>query len=179
MRETSKLQKKRPIVNGGITRVPIGWGLFAIIDTSDLPLIRPHKWSVKQSTPTSSVYAKTGYGHQMHRVIMGVVGRRGVLVDHINGDTLDNRRCNLRLCDATDNVRNQRPQARGKSEYKGVSWAKQQGKWRAKIFFNGKTLHLGYFAIEKEAALAYDRAAREYFQNFAWLNFPNEGIVKF
>lgn len=108
----------------------------------------------------------------LHRVIMNAPP--GVEVDHINGDTLDNRRCNLRLCMRRENGRNQKPQMGRSSQYKGVSWRKQCQKWSAQIKVDGKQIHLGLFNEEVEAARAYDQAARELHGEFARLNFQEE-----
>lgn len=89
-------------------------------------------------------------------------------VDHINGDTLDNRRCNLRLCTHAENMRNKRPCRKKSSAYKGVYWFRD--KWRAYITVAGKAHFLGGFDSELDAALAYDRAAVELHGQFAATN---------
>lgn len=104
----------------------------------------------------------------LHRVIMNAPP--GVEVDHINGDTLDNRRCNLRFATSTQQKCNQRPRG-GTSKYKGVGWHKRDRKWRAQITYHGKQISLGYFDGELGAAFAYDVAARILFGEFARLNF--------
>jgi hypothetical protein len=94
-------------------------------------------------------------------------------VDHVNGDGLDNRRSNLRVCTHAENARNQSSRTRmSTSRFRGVVWAKDRRKWRAMIGDNGRTVHLGNFTDEIEAAQAYDRAAREMYGAFARLNFP-------
>jgi hypothetical protein len=96
-----------------------------------------------------------------------------MFVDHIDHNGLNNRRSNLRLCTAQQNARNHRPQLRGSSKYKGVSW-RQDGKvFRALIWHNGKSINLGRFKNEIDAAKAYDKAAKKYFGEFAYLNFPD------
>lgn len=108
----------------------------------------------------------------LHRVIMDAPP--GVEVDHINGDGLDNRRCNLRLCTRAENGRNLKPRG-GSSKYKGVDWHKRARKWRVLIMVEGKRIYLGLFDNEVEAARAYDRAARDLHGEFARLNFPGPG----
>ena len=88
-----------------------------------------------------------------------------------NGNSLDNRRCNLRLCTNSQNQQNQTPQG-GSSEFKGVYWRKRDKKWCAGIGHNGKQYYLGLFANEIDAARAYDAAARERFGDFSRANFP-------
>lgn len=104
----------------------------------------------------------------LHRMIMNAPP--GIQVDHINGDPLDNRRCNLRLCTHAENQCNQHV-VRGRSQFKGVTWHKQNRKWRARIVHHGKDIHLGLFDDEVEAARAYDAAACEFHGDFARLNF--------
>jgi hypothetical protein len=108
----------------------------------------------------------------MHREIMGAA--EGQVVDHINHDGLDNRRCNLRVCSHAENVRNQRGQRGRSSGYKGVSRDRRLGKWRAQIWHNGKHTYLGLFESEAAAARAYNAKARDLFGAFAYLNEVGE-----
>lgn len=100
-----------------------------------------------------------------------------MMIDHKNGNGLDNRRSNLRFCTNAQNQHNQRKwgSRSGKplsSRYKGVSWHRR-GHWRAKIQAQGKRRYLGQFQSEEAAARAYDRAARELHGEFAVLNFSD------
>lgn len=98
----------------------------------------------------------------------------GMLVDHINGDSLDNRRDNLRCCTHRQNSQNMRKYS-GKHRFKGI---RQEGRrWRAEIRREGRTQHIGTFDNDVDAALAYDNAARELFGEFARPNFANAGEV--
>ena len=96
-------------------------------------------------------------------------------VDHINGDTLDNRKANLRAATRSQNQMNKRKYGNFSSNFKGVSWNKRTKKWVAYIKLNRKKTHLGYFRDEMKAAQAYDTAARELFKEYARLNFPVAG----
>src|SRR6202790_3293681 len=93
------------------------------------------------------------------------------IIDHKNHNTLDNRIENLRLCTSQENNRNRKKRKNVSSIYKGVLWRKDKNRWQAKIVYNGKQHHLGYFKFEKEAAIAYDNAAIKYFGDFKILNF--------
>ena len=114
----------------------------------------------------------------MHRVITGAPD--GKEVDHINGDGLDNRRCNLRICDGAQNRKNKGPAKSKLSRYLGVYYYHMPGVWRAAC--NGR--YLGTFTSEVAAALAYNEAALVQHGEFARLNqvpamaVPNMGTEK-
>lgn len=156
--------------------IPLSQGQVAWIDDEDFPLIAEYKWSAQWNPKTKSYYAFTSIKDEaspkrchllMHRVILGTLV--GVKTDHRDHDTLNNQRYNLRNCTNTQNAYNQRKN-RGVSRFKGVTWHKQLGKWRAQIQFNRKCIHLGVFDDEIAAAQAYDRKAAELFGEFAYLN---------
>jgi len=104
----------------------------------------------------------------LHRYIIGAVDRQ--LVDHVNGDKLDNRKSNLRLCTHSENLSNRGIQSNNTSGYKGVTWHKSRNKWRAFIIKDRLNIHLGYYTNEREAAIAYNKAALHYHKEFALLN---------
>lgn len=107
--------------------------------------------------------------HQrLHRFLLDAP--RGLEVDHKNGDTLDNRRCNIRLCTRAQNQMNKCKQLRNRSGYKGVCWYQWGNKWEANITIDCKTIVVGRFLTKEEAALAYNKAALEHFGEFARLN---------
>lgn len=103
----------------------------------------------------------------LHRLILDA--QTGQFVDHVNGDTLDNRRPNLRLCTNAENQQNSGPR-KGTSRFKGVSWINKRGKWRVSFNWQGQTYFCGYFADEVEAAKEYNRRASELCGGFARLN---------
>lgn len=102
-----------------------------------------------------------------HRFIMDAP--KGVLVDHINHNTLDNRKINLRLCNRSQNMWN-RKRSCGVSKFKGVHWCNERQKWRTQIYLNNKRVHSRRFKCEKQAALFYNEKALELFGEFAHLN---------
>lgn len=143
-------------------------------DEKDHHLITQYKWHLHAK---GYAYAfKYGKAILMHRLVLGIVDDKELVSDHINHNRLDNRRENLRGCNRSENQRNVRP--RGKSKYLGVTireYTKKSGaivrRAKAMIKTVDKYLYLGYFKTEKEAALAYDRAARKHHGEFANLNF--------
>jgi hypothetical protein len=90
----------------------------------------------------------------LHREILGLTLGDGLEADHINGDRLDNRRCNLRIVTHAENHQNLRSERGSTSRYRGVSWSKEKGKWQVQVSVNGHRHSLGYFAYEELAAEA-------------------------
>jgi hypothetical protein len=145
-------------------------GYVALVDDEDYELVSQYKWYPEKGTNT--YYAKGNIGNKfrdgsirMHNLILGK------LVDHINGDGLDNRRENLRLCTNSQNQMNK--VAWGKSNFKGVDFHIGSKLWRSRIQLNGKSIFIGRFSSEEAAALAYDAKAKELFGDFAKLNFKD------
>lgn len=150
-------------------------GFVAKVDASDFDVWSAKKWTaVVTGQKIKRVYA---YRRQMiegknaviylHREIMQAPV--GMDVDHINGDTLDNTRANLRLATRSQNLANNR-RAIGSVGFRGVSLNKERTKYRA--IFRGK--QIGEFESYIKAALAYDKLAEKEFGEFAKLNFPHE-----
>lgn len=148
----------------------------AIVDDEDYVKLNTRNWYAKFTQSGKVTYAvchKTvSAGKQktifMHRIIMNP--KQGQFIDHINGDTLDNRKENLRICTTVENGRNRKKEIGTSSKYKGVSWDKNASKWKARIMFEKDRMYLGLFICEKEAALAYNEAAKRLFGEFAKLN---------
>jgi hypothetical protein len=161
-------------------RIPLTQGKFAIVDPDDYSLLSRYKWHASKNAGT--FYAKrNAYSTEnastravcMHRRIMNAPD--DFVIDHINYNGLDNRKANLRLATRTQNNRHTRITINpGTSKYKGVSWYKREKRWAVRITADGKTIPIGYFKNEIEAALAYDHAAKKYHREFAALNFPEQ-----
>ncbi len=153
--------------------IPLTQGRFAIVDADDYGRLCQYKWycrSTKNQFYAFRTEAKDILS--MHREIMNAP--KGLLVDHIDGNGLNNRKSNLRLCTYSQNARNKRPSPNCYSRYKGVTWHRYHNKWYASIHKSGRSTFLGCFDDEIEAALAYDKMAGELFGEFAYLNFPEK-----
>ena len=154
-------------------------GQAAIVDASDYEHLSKHKWYA-QRTVLGTFYAvrqlARNNGKQpvarMHRVIIDAPEE--MHVDHINHNTLDNRRSNLRLCTNGENKKNSRSAKGSTSKYLGVGWDRHANKWEALIRVNGKQSRIGRFSCEVEAAKAYDAAARKHHGEFANPNFKED-----
>ena len=145
-------------------------GFFAIVDAADYERLSRHKWTVSRKGDKCYAYRKDkGRNVLMHRLIMQAPS--GLVVDHIDGNGLNNRRSNLRLCTQAQNCRNARPRA-GTSRFKGVRAHNAPGQFAAEITFEGRAQYIGSFDDEIEAAIAYDLRAVVLFAEFARLNFP-------
>jgi hypothetical protein len=145
--------------------IKITQGYTAVVDDEDYDMLIQSKWQY------ASGYAKrsNAYGiRYMHRLLMDCP--KDKQVDHINGDGLDNRKKNLRICSAEQNQKHMPAYlGRNKTGFKGVS---QVGKrYNAHIRINGKHKYLGTYSTKEEAARAYDAVAIEAFGEFAWPNF--------
>jgi hypothetical protein len=144
-----------------------------IIDDEDIDIYKSKTWSLRYNDHAKSFYCswhrvggKTIY---LHRVIMGARGRTEI-VDHINHNTMDNRKINLRICGIKESNRNTRGRASNKSGFKGVSFSKIRNKWWARIGINNESIDLGYFDNKIDAAKKYNEAAIKYHGEFALLN---------
>lgn len=147
-------------------------GFVTLVDNEWYDHLNQWKWQANTAGKSDLVYAvRKGMRIIMHRVIMGAP--KGMEVDHIDGNGLNNQCHNLRLATHSQNLQNRRASRSGVSPYRGVSWHNQAHKWQVHIKPPaGKNKNLGYFASEIDAAKAYDKAANEYFGEFARLNFP-------
>jgi hypothetical protein len=152
-----------------ICEIPLSRGLFALVDTADFAWLSQWKWFACSRYPQRN----SGRGVSrtkvwMHREIARP--RAGLVVDHIDGNPLNNTRANLRVCTTKENTRNCKGRRAG---FKGVQpRARCRSRFLARIRVDGRLLRLGTYPSEVDAALAYDAAARLHFGEFARLNFP-------
>jgi hypothetical protein len=165
-------------------RIDISDGYTVLIDSEDAELVTGFDWRPLR-LDNGLVYAHAWRGHlhvYMHRLILGP--RDDQLVDHANGNGLDNRKDNLRAATHSQNHANTgkmtpRRRATYTSQYKGVFWDAARNKWQAQIAApeGGRRRSLGRFATDLEAARAYDAAALAQWGEFARLNFECEGAA--
>ncbi len=131
------------------------------------------KWYASRCQYIGKIKGKHKSKHlYMHNFLVGVIPK-GKMIDHINGDGLDNRKCNLRICTKQENGRNRAKHAGNtKNKYKGVYRYRGEKKFTVRIVIKkGKQIILGAYADEQEAAMAYNMAALKHFRQFARLNF--------
>lgn len=153
--------------------VPLTQGYAALIDEEDAGRVLVSKWTVFKTGKLVYAYRKQeGKSLLLHRFLLGA--QPGDIVDHIDGNGLNNVRDNLRLVTAQQNNFNQGKGAGRSSQYKGVYWDADRGRWVAQIKHNQRVFYLGSYPCEEDAALARDAKARELFGEFARLNFPEE-----
>lgn len=133
---------------------------WATVDGDNLKALARYRWSLRDggyAKRSTFVGGRGGrsVGYLMHREVLGMGTTKDDprIVDHINGDRLDNRRANLRPCTRAENQQNRRGATRGSSSrFRGVSWRSDMRKWVAYGRLAGKTHRLGNFESEDEAA---------------------------
>ena len=154
---------------------------YAKVEPANYERLREYEWfaqkgkncfyAVRQARGPKGSKSATIY---MHHELIDVGD--GLLIDHVNQDSMDNRRANLRGATRAQNIRNRKKFSNSSgSKYKGIYWRKKTRKWEVQITFERKKIFLGCFRSEIDAAKAYDSAAIKYHGEFASLNFPQSG----
>lgn len=180
-------EKQYIIMPDGSTaiKIQLTQGKFAIIDEEDWERVNQYKWYAKRGTQTwyaarteskrvNKIRDKT---IRLHQFLMNCP--RDKEVDHINGDGLDCRKKNMRICTRLENGKNQRMPKNNTIGYKGIgNEGNKYIPWVAQIFANGRLYKSRGFKTIKEAAIEYDRLALKYHGEFARLNFPLTKINK-
>lgn len=154
---------------------------FAIVGDSDFKRISKSKWHIRKRNHTSYVVRrqivkgkkKTIY---LHREILKLPNDYKI-IDHIDGNGLNNQRRNLRVCTQSQNSMNRSLLSRNRSGNKGVGWYSRYNKWRARIVVLGKEKTLGFFKSKKEAIEAYRKASIKYHGRFANLKIKKPLVI--
>lgn len=152
---------------------------IALVDDEDYNAISRHSWHAinVKSYPVAARKTKKETNGKRRVILMSreiMIPSPNMIVDHINHNTLDNRKCNLRVCTQSQNMQNRIKHESKTSKYKGVSWDKKSEKWRTTIKVNDKIRYLGLFNREDIAADLYDIYAKKFFGEFALINFNCE-----
>ncbi|ALC11214.1 HNH endonuclease [Sphingopyxis sp. 113P3] len=160
--------KREVIIEGDSAIVPLTRGYRAIIDAEDVHLVEGNCWSVVIGN-TGICYAKRTTNADglilMHRMILNAPV--GAIVDHKNGNGLDNRKANLRIATLKQNAQNRRKRRGTAGALKGACWDADRNTWVSGIYIEGRKVHLGSFETEQGAHEAYCRAATDAFGEFA------------
>lgn len=152
--------------------IPLTRGRVALVDDADYPTLSQFKWyCTSDSYAARTVRKKT---IAMHRLITGA--QPGQLVDHRDGNRLNNTRANLRLVTPGQNQHNRRRNHNSTSGYKGVT--RFRDRWQARIRVDGRRIHLGYYDNPRQAASIYDAAARHFFGHYAHTNAPKDVVTQ-
>lgn len=156
-----------PTPDPSYREIQLTQGQVALVDAEDYESRSKHKWFAAWAPTTQSFYAvrkRPVEGQKqrttwMHRVVLGLDAQDIRIGDHIDHNTLDNRKRNLRTVTRQQNTFNRKKSRAITSGYKGVHWRNDRCKWRAEIRIDGKLVHLGLFANPQDASKAYNAAA--------------------
>ena len=155
-------------------------GDYFKVDDKDFTYLNSFKWSTNINDWTGQKYARTflsplsrhlSGGNKeisLHRLILGLKYRDGKIADHINMDTQDNTRKNLRVLTVSESNMNRRTHKNNKSGFKGVRW--RFGAWRACLQYQKRKIDIGKFKTKEEAAIAYNEYAKKLFGSKVWTN---------
>jgi hypothetical protein len=150
--------------------------LVTLIDEEDYEKIKDYKWYLNGKGYVVATAYINGERHKLRLQRFLMNAPDGFVVDHINRNKLDNRKENLRICTYGENTRNRSNHKGTSSKYKGVSFKKDRGTWRAHLKSYGITYLDKTFKNEEDAAKAYDKVAKEIYGEFAALNFPDSNL---
>lgn len=157
--------------------VKLTQGKVAFVDDEDYDLVMEANWCAHLERG-GRWYATGRHGkhYRMHRLIMGVTDPK-VVVDHKDGNGLNNQKINLRLANTSQNISNGRVRQNFTSKYKGVHWDKFNKKWRVQVQSQDGIVRLGRFGNEVHAALAYNDMAVKIQGEFARINLIDELVI--
>lgn len=158
--------------------IPLSQGMFVVIDADDLPLVEGYAWVAARRRHVWYAIANVRQPHGgstavlMHRLILDAP--KGMQVDHKDGDGLNNRRSNIRLCTPSQNQQNRVRREPNATGYFGIYYIPKARRWVANIKHQRKRIYIGCFSTPEAAAIAYDERARELFGEFGRFNFPKD-----
>ena len=153
--------------------LPLSQSQVALVSDEDFGRFSQFKWHAVWVKTTNSFYAEawfyspTKHREWMHRIVMGCAKRDGKQVDHVNGDTLDNRRENLRFVTHSQNQMNRKLQSASSSGMRGVSFCRQTGLWKARFVIQQKEIWLGRFSTKDQAQAAVIAARSDRYGEYA------------
>ena len=155
-------------------KIPLSQGKFALIDDEDYSEIAKYRWYFCKKTGDARRHDKDCDWRLSRKVLMHrqlTNAKPGLVVDHINGNRLDNRRSNLRVCTQAENCINTKPR-KNKSGYTGVYYTRvsKNKPWQARVQLNNKQYHFGFHRTRREASEARDAGAKKLHGQFARLN---------
>ncbi len=164
-------------------RLPLNHGKYALIDAEDAPRVAPYRWYASYDGDRWVAARGERVGHGAGAPVRTVYLHRAILdappeldVTYLNGDTLDNRKANLRLSARSERGARRRRNRNNTSGYRGVSFDTHAGLWRAVVRHRGVYVSVGYFRTPKEAARAYDAKASDLFGASAYRNMPRNAL---
>lgn len=145
---------------------------FCIIDADDVPKINKHKWHYNFGYCSSDSASR-----RIQEVILGVKTNHRMVIDHINGNGLDNRKSNLRYCEQKFNILNRKIGGNNKSGHKGVWYNKNRDRWEAYIKVNETRFHFGYFKLKEDAVRARIEGEIKYHKDFRYGKGYEKGVT--
>lgn len=157
--------RREPVIENDYAKIELTKDKWCFIDIDDIKLVKANQWYFDGKYAATNIPNKKGK-LRLHNLLL--TPQKGLVTDHINGDKLDNRRKNLRVCSSSAN--NQNRPSNNKNGYRGVTWNKRRKKWVAQISINNKNKGLGYFITKEEAAEAYNVVASKLHGKLARLN---------
>lgn len=156
-------------------RIKLTQNKFALVDDEDYKRLDQYSWYCVKVRERHQYAYTTIKGKAIHMASMIMKPSNKYQVIHLDKNGLNNQKYNLKIASITQRNRSRvKQESESSSRYKGVSYDKSTGKWRSRILINYKTIYLGRYNNELEAAQAYDKAALKYFGEFAQLNLIHD-----
>ena len=162
-----KIKGNKYIINGDYAEMIIEsktYGNFRVLlDLEEVDKCKDYTWCIRGYKGMNYVYSSK-LRKEIQRFIMNTP--KGLITDHINGDTLDNRKHNLRIVNHNQNGKNQKVHKNNTSGYSGVSYIERVQRWKARINVDGKDIYLGYYDTFEQAKTARIQAEKKYYKDF-------------